>query len=1391
MVTKTYSARQNVTHSETLLEAVGKETPMSAAFGGPGGKVRKGKPGFIAKATATGTAVDQQEVSRGHSTGGEEDASWADNSESNARLPPAARSHPDDWTLFDEEQRLLQLKNHPINKQPPDPFANESFSHNATSCTTTYDRYFRPVPGDPRAKTLPNFAGKKGKPLSLAGVEDLLQNRRPNAFQRTDLNDPGEKYREKHGIVSDAGSVMNLFLGSMRDTRRTGDHGPTQENLQVQSGIGKAGGSPFSSAKKRNKLRKQKSKEKWRERECDGGFSEQAILEKSCAYSREIQIAGISKYHIDRKGRVEAYLAAASTPNTMAVRKKQAANTSASDGEHSRSTAVPASPASTAGLSGSSATMPRPLNLHPQFATPEMAATASQMTAPNVRAAAATTSYSKKALMKEAARRREARTKWHGGALKSFDADKDDPRELLYALHPAQTPVFNLPLPEARRGGEKKDHTKGAHQLPSKNRKNLQVGGGEDNKGSDNKKAGGGAVVEDAGKTAATDEAATRAYARLCYVSGLVPQQKHVVGSDVRKFSARSDHLQDQDLKALTVLLQKRPLTLLDLTDNPSISDESFVPLLKSFCPESSGGGKKSGGGNGGTSDAMSCVASTLRTLTLDHCFGLGNRSTDLLAEKLPKFFNLKHLSLAGLKALSPQTLLQTSSVVGEKPMVSLNFSDVRMPTDLAPKIADNLLENIRLQSLDLSWNNFDGNFYKTLRAKLQDHAALRRLHLQNTALKEKNQPHPLHVFLEGLRDYANLELDLSLNHLSAKSCCILEASLHYNLGLQELIMEGNPIGAEGCRCLLRSLVSGKGFPRSGAASSSGGCTVNLNKLRTVRLKGFATASQVAAEPESTGAGGVHMPVGPDQGERPNTAASLSGGGQTADPSQLDANGNPVRPRTADKFKIQRRAIDPTDASSGAADLGYSLWNFVGSAAQRVYVLNLNDPGERAILYLLLFLRDKLPACAFADHPMSPTPVLSCCAREEVVVAGAGGLRERWVIRLPESSGGAGQHPRRLGGGNGALTNPAWVKFTFQLVVPVAELMLSKAPPTDHQNRGEPESVTVLRRAREVCRVVPSLDEELKLAALWRSFQRDGNPPKDQHAFLQALSLDFSLSLTFVHMLITYAPLLKHKILFHLVNAIAGTGGASERCQLLIARHCVKRSDSLKVNMYARKFLQFLPENPNGFYSLELESCCDYAVAEGLLHLDRWEQGLLELAKEKSSNNTFAPKVHGNPSNFRNEKINGTPFEMSAAFQLPLRARLECDFASTRRPPKNAVPMQDEDLKQLENPSVIWETVLHSFSDRVFLTCRQFRRLLQLFLAHPKLGLDLVVAFCTRCVDWYLNEKIVRSAVSREEWNKGLKMRLGSIFYPQHQKNMHLCCAADKMKALGRSPIDP
>ncbi len=234
----------------------------------------------------------------------------------------------------------------------------------------------------------------------------------------------------------------------------------------------------------------------------------------------------------------------------------------------------------------------------------------------------------------------------------------------------------------------------------------------------------------------------------MCELAGLVPLQKFLINNDPTQFVANNDNLQDNDLKALSVLVQRNPVTHIDLTDNPALTDDSFVPFLHSIIQ----------------SDHMK---RSLKKFTLKNCFGLGNYSMEQLTEVcLPKMFGLRHLYLSGLKQISASTMLQLSHLLGERPVQTINFSDVNLPTDQADKVIHNLFENIRLKNLDLSWNCFEEPAYNALRVELEKHDSLRVLNISNTAVKQRQKPNPLNYFLEGIRNFNSVEvLDLSLNY--------------------------------------------------------------------------------------------------------------------------------------------------------------------------------------------------------------------------------------------------------------------------------------------------------------------------------------------------------------------------------------------------------------------------------------------------------------------------------------------------------------------------------------------------------------------------------------------------------------------------------------------------
>ena len=119
--------------------------------------------------------------------------------------------------------------------------------------------------------------------------------------------------------------------------------------------------------------------------------------------------------------------------------------------------------------------------------------------------------------------------------------------------------------------------------------------------------------------------------------------------------------------------------------------------------------------------------------------------------------------------------------------------------------------------------------------------------------------------------------------------------------------------------------------------------------------------------------------------------------------------------------------------------------------------------------------------------------------------------------------------------------------------------------------------------------------------------------------------------------------------------------------RIFILLECPTVGDLVRINAYGRKLLDFPADNCSGHYKLDMNSFCDYAVADALVRLNYWESQL-EDAFYKSGNCPSFPgrpmfvdpvngkKVavplsqHGNRSHFRNETLNGYFFELGENF---------------------------------------------------------------------------------------------------------------------------------------------
>ena len=282
-------------------------------------------------------------------------------------------------------------------------------------------------------------------------------------------------------------------------------------------------------------------------------------------------------------------------------------------------------------------------------------------------------------------------------------------------------------------------------------------------------------------------------YADMCQLTHVKPNMSMVREVLKTRFNAIGQDLTDNDLLALSVLIQRRPIVYLDLTGNACVTDRGLIELLQKLTAKGAP-----------AQQSMCCFR-------LGSMMGIEDLGLGVLTRAVERFSNLQELNLSHIHALAPNTLLDLAEILGEKTMKIINMVDTRIPIELGTEVLQLILDNPMLKRLDFGWNVLHADTFDALRPKLIDHPGLRYLSIPNCtmAVLDRDEFHPMNLFLEGLRDYDSLRyLDVSMNFLNEKSAVILEAALYDNANLLELFIDENPLGPQGCRALLRALTS-------------------------------------------------------------------------------------------------------------------------------------------------------------------------------------------------------------------------------------------------------------------------------------------------------------------------------------------------------------------------------------------------------------------------------------------------------------------------------------------------------------------------------------------------------------------------------------------------------
>eukprot|EP00930_Biecheleria_cincta_P004891 TRINITY_DN10581_c2_g1_i1.p1 TRINITY_DN10581_c2_g1~~TRINITY_DN10581_c2_g1_i1.p1 ORF type:complete len:1545 (-),score=273.18 TRINITY_DN10581_c2_g1_i1:24-4658(-) len=294
-------------------------------------------------------------------------------------------------------------------------------------------------------------------------------------------------------------------------------------------------------------------------------------------------------------------------------------------------------------------------------------------------------------------------------------------------------------------------------------------------------------------------------------------------------------------------------------------------------------------------------------------------------------------------------------------------------------------------------------------------------------------------------------------------------------------------------------------------------------------------------------------------------------------------------------------------------------------------------------------------------------------------------------------------------------------------------------------------------------RFTPHLAKVTPLLANWKV--TDGMHA-EQNTFLSALAADFNMVVPFLEFMVKACPSMADTTIFRLLPSMPRDGNSLFLAQCLYP----SLNDLFRTSELMEDFLEFNPQNPTGHYKLELENSTDFAVAQQLLLLDRWESVV------NKRNERADVSQRANKSSIRNETHQGRSLQFSVSslteWALPESGEFECDYATCFRPKKGSQPLSNElwekimiDIYDSKCRPADRLKVLRSISHHFFLNPMHIRQMLGYFRS----ALDreeAVVIFFPRLVDMH-NAKIFRVRFEKNEDLVRLQDRLGyPAFFP-------------------------
>jgi len=270
----------------------------------------------------------------------------------------------------------------------------------------------------------------------------------------------------------------------------------------------------------------------------------------------------------------------------------------------------------------------------------------------------------------------------------------------------------------------------------------------------------------------------------------------------------------------------------------------------------------------------------------------------------------------------------------------------------------------------------------------------------------------------------------------------------------------------------------------------------------------------------------------------------------------------------------------------------------------------------------------------------------------------------------------------------------------------------------------------------------------------------------DQGVFIEALAKDFNMTLAYLSYLCESSPGNLHRTMVTMFPTVP----SDMQSRYLAMMFFPKIADVFFVYGQMEKLLLFNANNPTGHYKLNLANSCDFAVAQRLILLDRWESVV------NRRHDRVDVTQRNNRSHLRNEYHQGRALHLRvksvAEWSLPEQDIFECDYMSSFRPPPGSQTLS----------SSLWERLmvtmyrstcrqcdkikaLRNISHNIFITSMHMRQMVGYF----RESIDREEAFVTfylRIVDMH-NQKQFKVRFDAEDELERLQTRLNyTSFFP-------------------------